>query len=120
LSQKFYMSRRDSRLLLGDILESAESIIDYTLNLTYKEFINDKKTADAVIRNYEIIGEASNRLSDDIKAMLPKIEWGKIRGFRNKLVHEYFGIEYQIVWDTKSELLPELISSIKNLLNIAE
>lgn len=111
------MSKRNYKLSLGDILESAKSIIDFTFNYSYEEFLNDKKTKDAVIRNYEIIGEASNRLSEDLKAKLPDVQWHKIRGFRNKLVHEYFGIDYRIVWDTKIELLPSLIIAIENILN---
>ncbi|WP_299285824.1 DUF86 domain-containing protein [uncultured Mucilaginibacter sp.] len=103
-----------------DILESAESIVDYTSSYTYQEFLNDKKTIDAVIRNFEIIGEASNKLSQSIKNSLPNIEWEKIRGFRNKLVHEYFGIDYQIIWYTKNELLPSLIIAIKNILKTIE
>lgn len=114
------MSKRDSKLLLYDILESAQSIIEYTETYTYEEFLNDKRTIDAVIRNYEVIGEASNKLSEEVKNTLPGVEWVKVRGFRNKLVHEYFGIEHKILWNTKNEILPNLISSIKNLLNIKE
>jgi len=110
------MSERAPHLLLRDILDCAETILEYTLNYNYENFIDDRKTRDAVIRNFEIIGEAANRLTISIKDELQYVEWFKIRGFRNRLVHDYFGIDYQIVWDTKNELLPALIMAIKNKL----
>jgi len=111
------MSERAPYLLLKDILDCAETIIEYTYDYTYDSFLADRKTRDAVIRNFEIIGEAANRLPISIKDDLHYVEWFKIRGFRNRLVHEYFGIDYQIVWDTKNELLPALIIAIKNKLD---
>jgi len=96
------MSERSPELLLKDILDSAEIIIEFTLGYNYEGFLADRKTRDAVIRNFEIIGEAANRLPVNIKDELQYVEWFKIRGFRNRLVHEYFGIDYQIVWDTKN------------------
>ncbi len=114
------MSKRTPDLLFRDIMESAESIISYTTDYTQEKFLSDKKTIDAVIRNFEIIGQAANRLPDSEKAKLPELEWNKLRGFRNRLVHDYFGVDYELVWKTKTRLLPELIASIKNLLNITE
>ncbi len=78
------MSKRELNLLLEDILESAEKIISYTLNLTYDDFITDSKTIDAVIRNFEIIGEAANSLPDDFKDKHDEIDWHKMRGLRNR------------------------------------
>ncbi len=60
--------------------------------------MNDSKTADAVIRNFEIIGEAANRLPEEFKDKHPEINWFRIRGFRNRIVHDYMGIDYEIVW----------------------
>ncbi|OKS85001.1 HepT-like ribonuclease domain-containing protein [Mucilaginibacter polytrichastri] len=85
------MSKRDPELLLSDILVSAQSIIDYTLGYNYEQFLEDRKTIDAVIRNFEIIGEAANRLSIDIKVEIPEVEWNKIRGFRNRLYMTILG-----------------------------
>jgi len=82
--------------------------------------MQNELTKDAVIRNYEVIGEAANRLPEEFKAQLPNLEWQKIRGFRNRLAHEYFGIDYNLVWKTKLKLLPELISAIKTTLNNIE
>jgi uncharacterized protein with HEPN domain len=114
------MSKRAPELLLQDILASAEKIILYTSEGNYGDFLKDDRTMDAVIRNFEIIGEASNRLPEETKNELPEINWTKIRGFRNRIVHDYFGIDYEIVWDTKEELLPGLIAAIKNKLNIRD
>jgi uncharacterized protein with HEPN domain len=65
--------------------------------LAFEQFINDSKTVDAVIRNFEIIGEAANRLSDDFKITYSNVNWFRIRGFRNRIVHDYMGIDHQIV-----------------------
>jgi len=109
------MSERLPKLLLEDILNSAEKIITYTKSLTYEGFIEDSKTIDAVVRNFEIIGEAANRLPDELKDNNPAIDWHKIRGLRNRIVHGYFGINYKIIWDIIEDYLPDLISQIKNL-----
>jgi len=86
------MSKREPILLVEDIIDSAVKILDYTKNLSFEEFTNDGKTIDAVIRNFEIIGEAANRLPDDFKDKHSNIDWHRIRGFRNRIVHDYFGI----------------------------
>ena len=107
------MSKRNSDLLINDILESGNKIMSYTHNLSYEDFINDDKTIDAVIRNFEIIGEAANRLTEEFKDNHPNIDWHKIRGFRNRIVHDYFGIDFSIVWQIKESFLPDMISKIK-------
>jgi uncharacterized protein with HEPN domain len=109
------MSKRNSKLLVEDILESAQKILDYTEELSFNEFINDSKTIDAVIRNFEIIGEAGNMLPEDFKDIYSSIDWHRIRGFRNRIVHHYFGIDYSIVWQIKRAFLPELILQLKRL-----
>ena len=82
------MSKRDSNLLLSDILISIRKIKTYTSNNTYESFIEDSKTIDAVIRNFEIIGEAANRLPDDYKDAHNEINWFRLRGFRNRIIHK--------------------------------
>jgi len=72
---------------------------------------------DAVVRNFEIIGEAANRLSDDFRISNPQIEWDRIRGFRNRIVHEYFGIDYEIIWDIIENDLDTLIQQIESLIS---
>jgi len=111
------MSDRQPKLLLEDILDSAQKIISYTSNLSFEEFIADSKTIDAVTRNFEIIGEATNRLPDEIKETNSSIDWFKMRGLRNRIVHNYFGIDHKIIWAIKEEYLNELIVQITELIN---
>ena len=108
------MSKRSPELLIQDIIESAQKILSYTEGLSYEEFKSDSMIVDAVIRNFEIIGEAANRLPDEIKDKIPEIDWHKIRGFRNRVAHDYMGINYFIVWQIKEEFLPELIRILEN------
>jgi uncharacterized protein with HEPN domain len=109
------MSKRDPHLLIEDIIDSGNKILEYTKNLTYDEFVMDNKTIDAVVRNFEIIGEAANRLPEDFKDVHPEIDWYRIRGFRNRIVHDYFGIDYSIVWEITKSYLPQLMSSLLSL-----
>jgi uncharacterized protein with HEPN domain len=109
------MSKREPALLVEDIIDSAEKILEYTHNLSFEEFIKDGKTIDAVIRNFEIIGEAANRLPEEFKDNNPHIDWHRIRGFRNRIIHHYFGIDYVIVWEIKEKFLPNLITAMKSI-----
>ena len=104
------MSNRDLKLLLEDMLESALKIKRYTSNLDFDTFVNDDKTVD-------IIGEAANRIGPDFKIMNSDIEWNRIRGFRNRIVHDYFGIDYEIVWTIIENDLDKLIVEIKYLIS---
>ena len=88
----------------------------YCQTLTYEQFIEDDKTKDAVIRNLEVIGEAANNIPDNIKKKFPDIAWRVITDMRNKLIHEYFGVSYPIVWETIQSDLPKGSSLIETLL----
>jgi uncharacterized protein with HEPN domain len=110
------MSNRKPLLLIEDIIDSGDKILHYTTNLSFDDFIKDSKTVDAVIRNFEIIGEAANRLPEDFKDKYAEIDWHRIRGFRNRIVHDYFGIDYVIVWEIKASFLPDLITTLKALI----
>lgn len=110
------MSKRDSHeLLIEDIIECGDKIMRYTLDMGYEDFVSNDLVLDAVIRNFEIIGEAANRLSDDFKDLNPEIEWHRIRGFRNRIVHDYAGIDTSIVWGIITEFLPSLLIQLKKL-----
>jgi len=109
------MSKREPSLLLSDILESIEKIRKYTAGQSYEEFLNDDKTVDAVIRNFEIIGEAANRIPDEIKEEFQTVNWFRIRGFRNRIVHDYMGIDYEIVWTIINNDIENLNLEIKNI-----
>jgi len=109
------MSKRPVDLLLNDIRSAIERINEYTENLTLDDFSKDQKTIDAVVRNLEIIGEAANRLPEDFKASRPNIEWRKVVGLRHRIVHEYFGIDLQIIWQILHKDLPEFHHKLFNI-----
>jgi len=106
------MSKRNPELLVEDIVESCHKIMDYTKDISFEEFVADSKTVDAVVRNFEIIGEAANRLPDEFKDLHQNIDWYRIRGFRNRIVHDYIGIDYSIIWQIKETYLPQLIKNL--------
>src|SRR5579875_416125 len=111
------MSKRSDEALVKDMIIAAEKINSYTKDMNFEAFHNDAKTIDAVIRNFEVIGEAANRLSEPFKERNNSIDWFKIRGFRNKLVHDYIEIDYEIVWEIKSRFLPTLLKDLKEILH---
>lgn len=103
--------------MLLDMMEAAVKILKYTQGLTFEDFLADDKTIDAVVRNFEIIGEASLRIDEDFRLENPQIEWKKLRGFRNRIVHDYFGIDYEIVWSILTQDVEELVFQLDQLLN---
>lgn len=110
------MPSRKWDLRIKDILSSIERIITYTEGMNFDEFREDTKTVDAVVRNFEIIGEAAARVPEEIVAVHPEIPWREMRDMRNVLAHEYFGIDEKIIWDTIQYDLPPLIPLLKILL----
>lgn len=102
------MSERGDIEFLKDISEAIKRIEAYTKNMDYEDFLNDIKTQDAVVRNIEIIGEAAKNISQDFKNQHEDIEWRKIAGMRDKIIHFYFGINLDIVWDVIQTKLPDL------------
>ena len=111
------MSKRETELLLEDILEATRKILSYTNGMSFDNFINDDKTVDAVVRNFEIIGEAASRVPGDFKSNHPEIEWRRMTGLRNRIIHEYFGVDYATVWKIKEENVPELADYIQQALD---
>ena len=109
------MSKRNPQHLIEDILESCHKIMDYTKDYSFEDFISDQKTIDAVIRNFEIIGEAANRMPEDFKDSHQEIDWFRIRGFRNRIVHDYFGIDYSIVWKIMETYIDQLAENLEKL-----
>lgn len=109
------MSKREPNLLIKDIIDSGDKILIYTEGMSFETFLSDSKTIDAVIRNFEIIGEAANRLPENFKENYPDIDWFKIRGFRNRIVHDYMGIDFEIVWLIREQFLPELIKKLRTI-----
>ena len=110
------MSKREVKLLLLDISEACEKIFRFTENMNYSEFASDDRTSDAVIRNLEVIGEAANHLLDAFISSHPEIGWSKAIAVRNRVIHEYFGVDYAILWNILHNYLPEFYKSIQRLL----
>ncbi|MBI4008142.1 MAG: DUF86 domain-containing protein [Planctomycetes bacterium] len=111
------MSKRGDREFLCDIKEAIERIKKYIGKIDYEGFLKDFKTQDAVVRNLEIIGEAVKNLSNTLKKRHSDIEWKDIAGMRDKIIHHYFGIKWDIVWSVVKDKLPELKESVEGVLN---
>ena len=108
---------KENGLYLEDIFDSIIAIEGYTKNLNYKDFASDRKTYSATIRELEIIGEAVGKLSNEIKNMHPEVEWIDIKGMRNLLIHEYFGVDLEIVWKVVKDDIPQLKQTVKSILD---
>jgi uncharacterized protein with HEPN domain len=107
---------RDFRVYLEDMLEAAQRIREYTLNITYEQFSGDNMRVDAVLRNLQIIGEAVKNVPPEIKTKYPTLSWEKIGGLRNLLVHEYFRVNLEIIWSIVQEQIELLHREVANIL----
>jgi len=108
---------RNYTIYLQDILVAMTRIAEYLEGYTFDQFKKDYKTVDAVIRNFDIIGEASRKLPDHIKDNNPDLPWDEMYLLRNKVSHEYFGIDYEIIWDVCINHLPENRGQIQSIIN---
>jgi uncharacterized protein with HEPN domain len=108
------MSNRDWKILFEDILESIEKIERYTNGLEFDDFSMDSMIIDAVVRNIEIVGEASKNVPTQIKEKLTEVPWTKLAGIRNRIVHEYFGVDINIIWFIVTNELSQLKQWIKD------
>jgi uncharacterized protein with HEPN domain len=109
-------SKRDELLFISDILESANAIEGYVAGMSFDDFVKDRKTVSATVREFEIIGEAVANISDETKNQCPDILWRQLKAFRNKLIHEYFGVDTRIIWDVATNELTALRESMQKLL----
>ncbi|MHB1680586.1 MAG: HepT-like ribonuclease domain-containing protein [bacterium] len=107
--------KRDFRLYLDDIIKYIEKAEKYTNNLTYEDFLEDDKTSNAVIRCIEVLGEASNKIPDEIKSKYP-IPWRDITNMRNRIIHGYFDVDIEEVWIAAKEDMKELKPLVQKII----
>lgn len=108
------------REYIHHILDEIDYILTQVSETDYDSFIRNQTLKRAFVRSIEIIGEASKKLPSDVKAMQPEIEWRKVTGMRDRLIHDYFGVDYTIVWNVATTKLPDLRSKLQLLLEAIE
>lgn len=111
------MFKHDDRAYLKDIIIACGNILSYKEGFDFNKFLKDGKTQDAVVRNIEIIGEAVKNISEELKEKYPEIEWRGIAKTRDKLIHAYFGIDLDIIWDIINVDIPQLKNQIEEVLH---
>ncbi len=108
---------RDESLYLEDIKDACKRVSDYTAGLNYEDFVGSHLVFDAVVRNLEIIGEATKNISEETRLKYPQVKWRKIAGFRDIVAHNYFGVSDEIVWDVVENEIPPLLEQVKTILS---
>lgn len=114
------MSKRGTIPALKDILEAIDRIHRYMGSMSQSEFLQQTEKQDAVVRNLEIIGEAVRNFSGDFREKHSQVEWTQIAGMRDRLIHQYFGVNWDILWDVVQEKLPALKTQVQQILNDEE
>ena len=108
--------RRTVLHFLDDIKDAVGNIQKYTAGLTYEQFLTDRRTQDAVVRNFEIIGEATKNLPDDFKTLYPSVAWKQVAGLRDVIAHGYFRVDYEVLWEIITDTLPDFKTRILKIL----
>ena len=114
------MSKRGTIPALKDILEAVGRIERYVGSMSESEFLKNTEKQDAVIRNLEIIGEATRNLPAEFKQRHSRVQWAPIAGMRDRLIHQYFGVNWIILWDVVRNKLPELRTNVEQILHDEE
>ena len=107
---------RDHRLYVKDILDSAEAIENFVEGMDFEKFKADDKTTSAVIRKFEIIGEAAKHVPDAIRDKYPTVPWKEMAGMRDKLIHFYMGVKYELVWQTIKDVIPQIKPVLRKII----
>ncbi len=110
------MPSRNWRVRIEDVLQAISKIEQYIAGMTFETFCTDDRTVDAVVRNLEIIGEASRNVPPPIRRRYPRLPWQKMVGIRNVLIHEYSGVSLPVVWSTVTEDLPPIVPLLRGIL----
>jgi len=108
--------KRNYKIYLEDIYLSMTRILEYVGDKSFKEFKHSNMVVDAVVRNFEIIGEASKNIPNQIRKKYPEIPWKKMYGLRNLISHEYFGVDYEMIWEIITSDLPRNIEDMSEIL----
>ncbi|MCX7993046.1 MAG: DUF86 domain-containing protein [Fimbriimonadales bacterium] len=103
-------------LYIQDILENMDDAESFIAGMDYTQFLGDKRTLNAVLRSIEVIGEAAKRVPDEIRARYPDIPWREMAGMRDKIIHDYLGVDTEIVWYVASQRISELRPLLKQVL----
>jgi uncharacterized protein with HEPN domain len=106
---------KDDSIYVDHILLSVKNILDYTKDISREEFSKNTLIQDAVIRNFEIIGEATKKVSSDFRRVYFKVPWKEMAGMRDKLIHDYIGVDTQVIWDTIEQDLPIILKLLKEI-----
>jgi len=107
------MVEREYRDFIIDMIEAADMVASFIQGMNKEQFLADKKTQFAVVRALEIIGEAAKKVPDSIRSRYPDLPWREISGMRDKLIHDYFGVNNEVVWKTAVEDVPEIAANLK-------
>jgi uncharacterized protein with HEPN domain len=108
--------KKDDRIYIEHILESFDRVCEYLDDVSYEAFLADYQKQDAVIRKIEVAGEATKRISPEFREKYSQIPWRAMAGMRDKLIHDYFPVDINTVWETATKEIPQLMEELENII----